>query len=88
MKSDSLARGRGLPSGVSLRHVGQDPVGGEARRLEYLVFRPDGSGDEAYVVLEGYEESVLVVAVDEVRFAPRVLNVTKRRDLARLEVLR
>ena len=43
------------------------------------------AADSAYVVLEGFDSEVLVVEVDDIRFMPRVLDVSRPEDLDRIE---
>lgn len=82
---DNLGQPRDLPTGITIRYVGDDLSMGQASRMSELVFRPDGSADEAYVVLEGYEGEILVVEVDDIRFMPRVLDVATMDELNRME---
>ena len=83
--TDNLGQARDLPLGITIRYVGEDLTMTETRRLSELVFRPDGSADSAYVVLEGFDSEVLVVEVDDIRFMPRVLDVSRPEDLDRIE---
>lgn len=77
---DSLARPRELPAGVTLAYAGSDAnqsgALGEAASsaAQTLEFRPDGTTDDATIVLEGYEEERLVIEVDDIRLAPRILE--------------
>jgi hypothetical protein len=82
--TDNLAQARELPGGITIEYVGDDPDMSPAERVEELIFRPDGSSDQAFIVLEGYDEEILVVEVDDIRFMPRVLDVTSRDELNRM----
>ncbi|MBD3175344.1 MAG: prepilin-type N-terminal cleavage/methylation domain-containing protein [Armatimonadia bacterium] len=82
--TDNLAQARELPGGITIEYVGDDPDMSPAERVEELIFRPDGSSDQAFIVLEGYDEEILVVEVDDIRFMPRVLDVSSRDELNRM----
>lgn len=83
--TDNLGQARVLPTGVTIRYVGEDLGMTATRRLSELVFRPDGSADAAYIVLEGYDNEIMVVEVDDLRFMPRVLDVYRLEDLGQLQ---
>jgi Tfp pilus assembly protein FimT len=85
--TDNLAEPKKLLDGVSISYVGKDPSRGEAQSVDYVEFQPDGSADANYIVLRGYGPSVVVVRVDELRFSPRVLNMTDAMQLNTLEPL-
>jgi Tfp pilus assembly protein FimT len=84
---DSLAQQQKLPEAVTLYYVGPDPSMGERMRETELDFRPDGSAEAAYIVLRGYGEAVRVIAVDEIRFKPRVPDIDTVQELSMLEAL-
>lgn len=74
---DSLGRPRSLPGGVRITYAGGDPTaatGGSATRVDALTFRPDGSTDDAMLLLEGYQSERLGVAVRKTRLQARLLT--------------
>jgi prepilin-type N-terminal cleavage/methylation domain-containing protein len=73
---DSLGRPRSLPGGVRLTYAGGDPTAGagSATRADALTFRPDGSTDDAMLMLQGYQGERLGVAVQRARLQARLLT--------------
>lgn len=79
--NDTLGRPRTMPTGISIRYVGTEQATGMRQALDAIECRPDGSADAAYIVLQGYENELLVIAVDPMRLRPRVLDTSEVRRL-------
>jgi len=85
--TDNLAEPKKLPEGTSISYVGANPAQGFSQSANYVEFYPDGSAQAAYVVLSGYQSAVVVMRIEELRFSPRVLNITDAKDLSSLAAL-